>query len=510
MNFQIWYAREQTVYWLAALSSLLLSLWVTYNQSVINPDAICYLLSAESIGEQGISNAMSLCGQAKWPFYSMLIYALVKISHLSYPLAAYCADGFFSLITVLLFILIVKELGGNLRTLWFASATILLSHQFNGIREYIVRDHGFWAFYLLSFWLLLCFFRKPDGLKGMLWNASILIASLFRIEGVIFLSLLPFLSFLYTHYTWPQRYKLFCRLNVLTAFLLLGIVIWGVIHPGRTAHQFGRLQDIWNQLQNGLTLVSHQYQASTMKLATQVLSHDAMGSAGQVFLIMMLGWYFISVATNLSWVYSVLAFYAWRRRLVYFPFSARLVLGGYLLVNLFITMGFLFEHLFLSKRYLIGLTLVLMVWVPFALNHLYERSFKLRYRLALGITLFLIALSSLGGIFDFGYSKDYIRQAGLWIVQYIPKNALLYANDYQLMYYSHHFNNDIFTKMPSYVHANLLAEEQWKQYDYLALRMNKKDGNPYHAVIGDKRWLEVASFHNKRGDEVSIYKVRNE
>lgn len=505
MNLRIWYRRESTLYWLAACTSLVLSIWIASQQSIINPDAICYLLSAESIAHRGIKEAMNLCGQAKWPFYSVIIYSVVKATHLSYPTAAYLANSFFSLISVIMFILIVKELGGNLRTMWFAALTILLSHEFNGVREYIVRDHGFWAFYLSSLWLLLCFFRKPDWPKALLWNISIFIAALFRIEGAIFLFLLPFLSFFYIHYTWSQRFKLFYRLNTVTILVVVFIGSVLLTHLNAATY-FGRLQDLLNQIQNGFFLVTQQYQLTKLKLASQVLSHDSMMNAGEVFFIMMLGWYFLSVVNNLSWIYSLLVFYAWRRRLVYFPFSSRWVLAAYLLINMIITAGFLFEHLFLSKRYLIGLSLVLMLWVPFALNYIYERSHKIRYQISFTLCLLLMSVTALGGIFDFGYSKDYIREAGVWIAQHIPEKAVLYANDYQLMYYSQHFNEDIFTKLPLYVQGNAIKEEKWDQYEYIALRLNKKDPNRYLNIVQGKQWQLIATFQNKRGDKVNIYK----
>src|SRR3990167_7645795 len=90
------------VYLTAASLSIILSCWAALRESVVNPDAICYLQSAAAMSS-GLKAAMHLCPQAMWPFYSMLIYGVVSITHLSWVTAAYFLNGFFSCISVLMF-----------------------------------------------------------------------------------------------------------------------------------------------------------------------------------------------------------------------------------------------------------------------------------------------------------------------------------------------------------------------------------------------------------------------
>ncbi|EKD70282.1 MAG: hypothetical protein ACD_46C00579G0001, partial [uncultured bacterium] len=139
------YSKTNIIYFVAAIISLFLSTWISYRESVINPDAICYLLSAEEISRGGLNAAMNLCPQAIWPFFSYLVYLFAQLTSASYLLSANFLDAIFTLISVITFIAIVHELGGTRRGLCFAAMVILLSHEFNAIRQYIVRDHGFWA-----------------------------------------------------------------------------------------------------------------------------------------------------------------------------------------------------------------------------------------------------------------------------------------------------------------------------------------------------------------------------
>jgi hypothetical protein len=487
------------LYLVAGVISVLLSAWINMRELVINPDAICYLLSAQAITEQGFNAGMHLCPQAIWPFYSLLLSTVVKLTHVSYQSAAYAVDGLFTLMTVTTFIAIIDTLGASKRIWWLAAAVILLSHEFNYVRQYIVRDHGFWAFYLLSLFFMLRFvLSRASGVSGWLyalaWSISLGVATLFRIEGAIFMLALPFAVFFMTQQTWRERGKAFLMLNLLTIITGAAIIVWVMTNPSAVMEKLGRLPEVMTQLQSGVHIMLDRYQAMRTAMIEHVLTLEAARDASLVLTLTLLFWYALNVIGNLSWIYSALVIYAWVSRAAKFASPALIVLLAYVLVNLAITLGFFAEHLFLAKRYLIAFTLSLMIWVPYALDHLIGKSTQVRYRTALYTVSLLVLVSAVGGMFDFGHSKLYIRQAGNWLAVNVPSNAKLYVNDPQLMYYSEH-NRDVFFK----VIKNPLGE--WQQYDYIALRLRQ----------GEKQTLplsSVAEFANKRGDNVVIYKIK--
>lgn len=499
---------EKWIYLFSIAVSILLSLWFDLRETVINPDAICYLLSAEEMGQSGIRGAMQLCGQAKWPFYSLLIYYFVQLSHFSYPAAAYLLNGLFSLFSVLFFILIVKKLGGTRRVLWLAALVILFSHVFNSARVYIVRDHGFWAFYLISVFLLLCYFQKPKWLTALLWSASLLVASLFRIEAVIFLLLLPMLAWCSLRCSFAERVKHFCRLHLLTFVMGVCLCGWLIFDSHYSLNELGRLSEILNQVQHGFTIMLSRYQVAKIGLIDHVLGVDAAREAGVVLLIVLCAWYCLSVLACLSCGYVFILGYAFLRKIPTTVTSAQPVLLGYVAVNMLITLCFLFERFFLSKRYLIALALILMLWIPFALHDLLQKcSADLRLRFFAGLTALFIFSAAVGGVFDFGYSKSYIHEAGDWLADNVPAKAALYANDYQLMYYSQHFGRHIFQHLPSSCQIEQLAQGRWKQYDYIALRTSHQVDNKTTSLLQEIQVSPVRVFSNKRGDKVTIYRV---
>jgi hypothetical protein len=171
---------------------------------------------------------------------------------------------------------------------------------------------------------------------------------------------------------------------------------------------------------------------------------------------------------------------------------------------LVVTAVYLAENIFISKRYLIALTLVFMLWVPFALDKLLqEKKQRLVLCSAVGI---LLLLNAIGTLFHFGYSKNYILEAGDWLDQNVPRQAALYSNDELVMYYSKHFGNDIFRQARANTDLAVIAEGQWKHYDYLALRINKPQAQNI-SLLKELNSPPLQVFANRRGDEVVIYKI---
>ncbi|OGT47414.1 MAG: hypothetical protein A3E83_01555 [Gammaproteobacteria bacterium RIFCSPHIGHO2_12_FULL_41_20] len=496
------------IYIIAALSSILLSSWISEREFVINTDAICYLQSAETIGTSGLREAMHLCGQARWPFYSLLIFLFSAMSSLSYTASAYVLNGVFSCVMVTTFLAIIQKLGGSRRVLWLAALVILTAHEVNSVKQYIIRDHGFWAFYLLSCYLLLQYFEQFQRRYAFAWNVSLLMATLFRVEGAFFLIFLPWISWLYR----IKAYRAFIDLNALTMGIVAILVGWLAFHPEQSLADWGRLQEIVSQATHGGYLVWQRFHETAINLGKYVLpSESARDASWVLFFVVMLG-YVQNIIANLSVAYTLLVIYAWWKAQPIFKKSNQLVLYGYLFVNVLVTGVFFLQHLFLSKRYLIALSIILMVWVPFALDDLlkqYQSDTRVIVRrVFLPILALLIFISALGGVFDFGYSKQYIRNAGHWVALNVPKTARLYSNDSQVMYYSQHFGNEIFNKTQEYADVSVIEHGKWKRYDFLAIRINKQDFIDQSAFLQKLPLIPVRVFANKRGDQVRIYQVK--
>ncbi|MEO8400838.1 MAG: hypothetical protein ABI597_03440 [Gammaproteobacteria bacterium] len=490
------------VYLVAAFFSIILAIWAAAKTSIINPDAICYLQSAATMSD-GLSAATHVCNQANWPFYSMCIYALSQMTHLSYLSAANCLDGFFSLISVITFIAIVRTLTTSARIVGLAAVVILLAHDFNEIRVDVIRDHGYWAFYLLSLFFFLRFFQRYRFHTAILWSVTLIAATMFRIEGAIFLLLLPMAVLFDVRNHLSVRVKAFFQLNALPIFATLGVITWLIVNP---LQQLGRLSEVQYQLVHGIGELVKRFTMAKDALALHVLSPFALHEAPIILVVMLIGWYVVNVISNLSIGYAGLVIYGWWKKTAKWNFETRLVMGSYIFVNVFITAIFLVDNLFLAKRYLIGLSLVLMLWVPFACESLLTQ-WKSRKWPVLLAAIFMLTYG-LGGIVDFGYSKKYIRDAGDWLAVNTALDAKIYSNDYQLLYYANHLGNDIFSKGHEYEKLKAIDEGRWKQFDYLALRSRKKNSVNDESILKQITWAPIKVFENTHGDQVRVYQVK--
>lgn len=493
--------KPAVIYSIAALFSLLLSLISGLRLDVINPDAICYLQSAKMTA-QGLHAVMQTCPQANWPLYSILIFAVTQLTHTSAFLSAFLLNSLFSVISVISFIAIIRFFVNKQRMMWLGAFVILLAYEFNIVRPDIIRDHGFWAFYLVSIWCLLNYFRDLRWRFALGWGASLVIATLFRIEGGVFLLLLPFLALCDTQLTWGSRLKSFLQLNTLTVLGVIGLFVFMLVHP---VQDLSRLNELQYQLLHGWNVVSAKFVHRADLLGQYVLGSEGERDRYITLFSALLGSYIIQIIFNLSIIYALLVGYAWYKRLLEDERQSHWVLWGYVFVNVLITLPFLVEHLFLSKRYLMALSLVLMIWIPFSLNHLLM---QWRQRKSLVMLVFaIVLLCSVGGIIRFGYSKTYIRDAGLWLAQQVPADKSLYSNDIQLMYYSDHFGNAIFSKAKEYTALPITDKNAWRHFDYLAVRSNQDDPQKNTQLQQMTHLIPVKTFSNRRGDQVVIYKV---
>lgn len=272
--------------------------------------------------------------------------------------------------------------------------------------------------------------------------------------------------------------------------------MWLGLHPAQSLAQFGRLIEVMQQVTHGVGLLVTQYQTLKLNLLKHVLNAESAQNAGVMLNLMLVFMYVLNVIDNLSWLYSALAVYAMTQVVKLRQFS---IPFAYLIINVAITFIFLLERLFLSKRYLIALSLTCMLWVPFALADWYAQRANKKYRYALYLAALLMLASLIGNLVDFGTSKRYLREAGDWLAANTKEQAVIYTNDLQLMYYSKHFGANIFSAYQQY-HNQPLQAANVKQYDYVALRVFQ-DEIPSFSF--SKPPLKV--FHNKSGDQVVIY-----
>ena len=176
---------KNLILWVVA-ASILLAAWMQYIQhGWINPDSVLYLEQARlfSLGDwRGATQVFN------WPLYGACIGFVHKLTSLSIHVSAQLLNMLFFSMATASFLCLIKLAGGNNRTL-IAGTLLLFGSQYivGDVLEMLMRDEGFWAFYLTA---LVFFIRYNQQLKkrdAVLWQICIMFAVLFRIEAILFL-----------------------------------------------------------------------------------------------------------------------------------------------------------------------------------------------------------------------------------------------------------------------------------------------------------------------------------
>lgn len=258
------YSTKKLTHLLVAMS-VALSAWVMFIQhGRIKEDTVLYLEVARLFSQGKWNEGMSLY---QWSFYPFLITSVHKITSFPLVLSAQLLQILFFAILAYSFLSLLKFAGGNAVTLIAGALLIFSSPYIVGISlEILVRDLGFNAFLLLSVVNLLKFNKTSKVHYALLWQGFIILATLFRIEGITFLTLLPLALLANVTDQINNRKLKYLQSNSISITVTILILIFIAIKPdlyiGRLSEVFaifdGGLLNIYNLLVNKAQIIKNQ------------------------------------------------------------------------------------------------------------------------------------------------------------------------------------------------------------------------------------------------------------
>ncbi|MEO5574258.1 MAG: hypothetical protein ABIR48_07235 [Gammaproteobacteria bacterium] len=502
--------RGKQIHLVAILISFALSAWAVYSDGIVNRDGILYLETAAQL-EQG--NWPAARALYEWPFYSALIASISHLSGLGIEASAQGLNALLFALIVYAFIGVVGEMGGGRRTLIAAALVILLQPQLNEHRADIFRDNGYWAFYLLALWLFIKYFKMPRLCYAWAWGISIVIALLFRIEGMVFLCLLPLTLLLKHDMILSQRLRALAGAYVVGLAGLFLLAVWWAIDPVAALHNVGRLGEPLSWLSYVWQGLGGHLQEQAARLNQAILNQFSASHALQAVIATLLTLLFSSLISALSLVYALLILHSFvsgsfRARL---PDDMRKIILWLVLINLVVLSVFLVKMFFLTGRYPMPAALTLMLILPFHLTWLAGKwhardlsQFKQTAQLGLiAVVIFAVAVD---GLVNFGPSKYYLKTAGLWIAKQLPADAKLYTNDEVVAYYAGRWQPVNYDRSGATVQG--LRAGTWRNFDYVAIRVKKHDAvlaAELRKVISQR---ELKVFKNNYDEKLWIFKVQ--
>ncbi len=507
MNFIERLTTKQILYF-AALMSVCLSLAQYIIGGDLNPDGIVYLRAAQAFIEHGFSASMQVYN---WPLYPMLIAFIHKATLLSYQDSAIVINTVLQAGITLGFVLLVKELGGNVTTQFFATLIILLQPHLNGYHDDYIRDFGYWCFYLFALWTFIRFIKLPSWNRALLWWLLAMIASLFRIEGVAIMLCLPLAALTDPTRSIGQRcynlLKLY-SLSFLILFALIGIhVFLAEGHPLR----IGRLQEIQIYLFN-----IYHYPVSSLSMAIKnmqehVLTPLSARGADKLLITGIMGYYLIKLVATANIILLGLMVYAFYKRLLKIIQPVRWTLVLIVAINVFITAYILLLDLFLSGRYLLALTMTLLLPAPFAVAYLYglwrdRRMIRHSISYVFPVVLLVFFVFTVKLIYGMPSSHHYVLDAGRWLKIAPHTEWKVISNNQQLLYHARQNTTDW---QHDYLFSwRSLMKQNTQQAHYLALDINHRQHKPFKQLRQAMGMQPIKIFANKRGDKIYVFNIK--
>lgn len=520
---------------LVSLFSIFFSILAT-RDNIPNNDGILYMKTAQIFLSQGFEAAKA---SFNWPFYPIMIAFLSKFTGLSILTATYALNTFLQLAILLGFIALFRQLNPTRTQLYFACFTILFFPQLNSYRSEIIRDFGYYAFSLWGLYYLLNYAKslfnnaaQTSNLRKIFciitYYICFMCAFLFRAEAVILMFTLP-LSILFLND--PLKYKLknlcffyapllfifliclltYCSFYFLsgdsTELIMLHHTIANIFSYTIKLNIFHLLNETYNQrmsvVNTAIFNITHNDKLSTLAFLWFGLLPIAI--IKYIKTLNIINVFFLGVFIK---KYKAFKLYLDKPSLSILAFA--------IIINLAIPTGFLYLIFVTTGRYYLLSTLLLLLFVPFGMDYIYQRlassfrisTLKIIPTIAFMLCFMCLIINSLI-YYHADSSKQYLKQAGLWYKQrykqYAFSSKRVLANNQQLAYYASAAN------LTEIDYDNLdLNSINRKQFDYALLRIKYNDNNKLntlHHLVYLKKIDIIKTFSNKKNDTVYICRL---
>ena len=483
----------------------LITVWSVFADPIINIDGILYIKSAAALAAGDLDAALSF---HKWPLYAYLISIIHQLSGLQLETSAHILNCLLNILSCIGFVYLISELGAGKRTLLIAVIVIVFFPGLNELRSYIIRDHGYIAFYIWSLYFLVrALHVRSRALLGFSL-LSMTIAALFRIEGIVFLIAMPIIYLNSRDDVIPMNRLTFNLLVLVTTIILLSVFGWWLYSPSQQAdyslHSLENITHGWNQ-----AIAYLDNKINILKDHILDTSSDTIGRL--VYLWTVGGIIFTQVLIILSIPYSYLSGYGLMRGLVFPEKHGLKPWKLFIYFNLIILAVFTLTKFFLTDRYPLALAITLLAIVPFSLSHICSRwQAKPRNTFKSNIGYILLALILLGNSYEGLTSisdKPYMKNSGIWLSENLDQNASLYTNNQVIGFYSEKAEDLLTIELDRAQLIRSFYQGEWIHFDYLALQVSPNI--EFQGHLEKTLWVEPEKvFINEREREVRIYNIK--
>lgn len=487
---------DRAIYIIAIVASLLLSAWCAYAQQVPNPDALYYLRAAELFRAGEWQQGLAVY---RWPFLSLTIAAVMLMTGADAYSSAQLTNALFDGMTVVTFIALVGRLGADARVraiAGWAALIIVLHPRLSVMRPVIVRDHGYYAFFLLSLYLTVRDLQHRNPFTKLAIVASILTAALFRLEALLLLVIVPAFHLIVDASRTRRSIVVAGSVLVVGISLVLAYMVWmsaTIIPAGLSgelnADLVGRFRDVGN----------------TMRERAARLA-EVLPPGRNVGIIAYVGY---SLATlveallrALSIPLAILAAVAFVPRRLLSDFATQFVawFAGW---QVLLLLAFVILAFFLDWRFGMIFTLIMTVPATFTIAEIATQWNEGRRgaRYLLPIALLALLVPWLLSVPRYS-TLEHLREAGRWVGSNLPPDARILTNDGRIAYFSGRaFDQRMILKSTAETSDRVVNDA-----DFLVIEVTGDRPPPF--VTSDLQARMVAAINGANNRSVRVYRIR--
>jgi hypothetical protein len=496
------------IFQLAFVFSLLISVYTIWQDDTINDNGYIYLQAAQFFLDSGISAAYAI---SSMPFFSIVTAVISAATGLSLEHAVYVLNSFLFAIMAVAFGKIVVELTTDRRVLLIA-LTLLLAHPKinDNYRASILRDPGYWAFYLLAVLYYLRFWKDARWQDASGWGVTIILATLFRYEGIVFILCAPLFLFLKSNNSGTTKIQQFFRLNSIPLTLLTLALIVGITTDKYYLYNSTQWTNLTTWISEVIPNLYNLFLDRADRLSSAIFNEypysRGYSLAGVIITLLVI--FITETSSSLTHIYTPFALHSAARHI--FPrrtgISAIVV---FIAINTAIILIYLSRHLFVTGRYVIPLILLLLLFAAFSLSRTYEiwnskKHFSRGWRWAGRFALTIFVLASLDGFISTSPSKVYVREAGYWLQENKPSDSKVYTNVSSVLYYSGNIRDDLRQYAVTIDNIDQLLDGSIKD-GFVAFNIRRKDKKLNQWLSDWKGAPPIKEFKNSNGDKMVIF-----
>lgn len=474
----------------------------------INPDSVLYFESAKLLASGQWKEALQVWN---WPLYPLCISVVHKITGLGIQTSAQVLNVVFFGLTAFSFIHIIRFGGGKQLTM-AAGALILFSSQYivGDVLEMLMRDEGFWAFFLTGIVFFIRFYQRLEFKDALLWQLCAITATLFRIEAVTYVLLLPTLFLFCREINFRERTRYLLLSHALNIFLALCMILVFALDGDISMKNFGRLQEVFTL--NLFDELTRKLFANAAIMADSVLEKYLEEFAIPGLLLTFIYVMIVKTISTTGLVNFILAMFAIRNRTALLESKTFQVLSAIAFISL-VNMTLIITKVFvLSSRYVVGLAFILMILAAFQFSKILASDFFQSKQsstskwLAIGLVIFML-LSLIKNMLPKAEGYHYMQEAVTWVRSQNTEQKPVFSDEVRIRYYlAQPFmrNNGDNWEMVT----NAINNDEISNYEYLLISHSVKHPGREKMIKEQlPQFKEVKRFNSvKAKKSIVIYK----